>query len=180
MMWLQHRRHVTSENAQQHPIAHDLAEEVRGACLGTRVARLHRIVARVYEQALQKAGLSLPQMEILTALISATSPVRPTALADTLMLERSTVSRSLALMMERGLVTVVETSPTGRAMSVTVTDTGVVAFTSANTAWRDAQTSAAAILGPTATSMLDQWLDLHTETPARRNDAERPGPDSRA
>jgi DNA-binding MarR family transcriptional regulator len=153
---------------QQHAIADGLAEEVRGACLGMRVARLHRIVARVYEQALQTVGLSLPQMEILTELISATGPVRPAALAARLMLERSTVSRNLALMQKRGWVTVVETSPTGRAMSVTIADTGVAAFTSASTAWRSAQTSAATLLGPAAASMLDKWLDLHAETPATR------------
>jgi DNA-binding MarR family transcriptional regulator len=159
---------VASEEAptQQDAIARDLAEEVRRACLGMRVARLHRIVARVYEQALQTVGLSLPQMEILTTLISATGPVRPTALAGMLMLERSTVSRNLALMKERGWVTVEETSPTGRAMSVTITDTGVAAFTSASTAWRSAQTTAAEILGSAASSMLDQWLNLDTQEPA--------------
>jgi DNA-binding MarR family transcriptional regulator len=156
---------------KQHAIAGDLAEEVRGACLGMRVSRLHRVVARVYEQALQTAGLSLPQMEILTVLIGATGPVRPAALAARLMLERSTVSRNLALMQKRGWVTVAETSPTGRAMSVTVTDTGVTAFTSASTAWRSAQTSAAGMLGPAAASVLDQWLDLHAEM-ASGSDAE--------
>ena len=45
-----------------------------------RIARLHRVIARVYDQALQTAGLSLPQMEILTVLISAAGPVRPAAL----------------------------------------------------------------------------------------------------
>jgi len=153
-------------------IADDLAEEVRGACLGMRVARLHRIVARVYEQALDTVGLSLPQMEILTVLISATGPVRPTALAARLMLERSTVSRNLALMQKRGWVTVVETSPTGRAMSVTIAAPGVAAFTSASTAWRSAQTSAATMLGPAAASILDRWLDVHAEMPASGSDAE--------
>jgi len=159
---------VASEEAptEQHAIARDLAEEVRGVCLGMRVARLHRIVARVYEQALQTVGLSLPQMEILTTLISATGPVKPTALARTLMLERSTVSRNLALMKERGWVTVEETSPTGRAMSVTITDAGLAAFTSASTAWRSAQTTAAEILGSAASSMLDQWLGLDADEPA--------------
>ena len=52
--------------------------------------------------------------------------------------------------MQRCWVTVAETSPTGLAMSVTVTDIGVAPFTSASTAWRSAQTSAAAILGPAA------------------------------
>ncbi|HUE60444.1 MAG TPA: helix-turn-helix domain-containing protein, partial [Acidimicrobiales bacterium] len=162
-MKLQHRRAIDIRGArkQQPVIADDLAEEVRGACLGMRVARLHRIVARVYEQALNTVGLSLPQMEILTVLVSATGPVRPTALAARLMLERSTVSRNLALMQKRGWVTVVETSPTGRAMSVTIAAPGVAAFTSASTAWRSAQTSAATMLGPAAASILDQWLDVH-------------------
>jgi len=151
---------------ENHTIADDLAEEVRGACLGMRVARLHRVIARVYEQALQTVGLSLPQMEILTALMSATGPVRPATLAAWLMVERSTVSRNLALMQKRGWVTVVETSPTGRAMSVIIADTGIAAFTSASTAWRSAQTSASRMLGPAAASTLDQWLDLPAETPA--------------
>jgi len=47
---------------QQHAIADDLAAEVAGACLGMRVARLHRVVARLYEQALQTVGLTQPQM----------------------------------------------------------------------------------------------------------------------
>ena len=158
---------------EQRTIADDLAEQVRSACLGMRVARLHRVVARVYEQELQTAGLSLPQMEILTVLITAAGPVRPAALATKLMTERSTVSRNLALMQKRGWVTVAETSPTGRAMSVTITGTGVAAFTSASTAWRSAQTSAARILGPDATSVLDQWLDLHTEI-AGGSDADNP------
>jgi DNA-binding MarR family transcriptional regulator len=171
---------IREARIRQHAIADDLAEEVRDACLGMRVARLHRIVARVYEHALQTVGLSLPQMEILTELISATGPVRPAALAARLMLERSTVSRNLALMQKRGWVAVVETSPTGRAMSVTIADTGVAAFTNASTAWRSAQTSAATMLGPAAASMLDQWLGLRAEMPASGTDAETLGPRSRS
>jgi vacuolar-type H+-ATPase catalytic subunit A/Vma1 len=48
-----------------------------------RVARLHRIVARVYEQSLQTVGLSLPQMEILIVLTSATGPVSGPASDET-------------------------------------------------------------------------------------------------
>ena len=147
----------------QHTVADDLAEEVRSACLGMRVTRLHRVVARVYEQELQTAGLSLPQMEILTVLITAASPVRQAVLAAKLMAERSTVSRNLALMQKKGWVTVAEISPTGRAMSVAITGTGVAAFTRASTAWRSAQATAVGILGADAISVLDQWLDLRPE-----------------
>ena len=79
------------------------------------------------------------------------------------MLERSTVNRNLALMKERGWVTTARTSPTGRAMSVAITGTGVSAFTGASAAWRSAQASAAAMLGPAAASTLDQWLGLYAE-----------------
>jgi DNA-binding MarR family transcriptional regulator len=149
---------------EQRTIADDLAEEVRNACLGMRVTRLHRVVARVYEQELQTAGLSLPQMEILTVLITAAGPVRQAVLAAKLRAERSTVSRNLALMQKKGWVTVAEISPTGRTMSVTITGTGVAAFTRASTAWRSAQTAAVRILGADAISVLDQWLDPHPET----------------
>ena len=148
---------------EQGTIADDLAEEVRNACLGMRVSRLHRVIARVYEQELQTAGLSLPQMEILTVLVTAAGPVRQATLAAKLRAERSTVSRNLALMQKRGWVSVAETSPTGRAVSVTITGTGAAAFTSASTAWRSAQTTAAGILGADTVSVLDQWLDLHPE-----------------
>ena len=113
----------------QRDIANELAMEVRDACLGKRVSRLHRIVARVYEQALQTVGISLPQMEILTELVGA-GPVRPAVLASRMMLERSTVSRNLAIMQKRDWITVVESSPTGRAMSVTIADAGLAAYTS--------------------------------------------------
>jgi DNA-binding MarR family transcriptional regulator len=96
-------------------------------------------------------------------LITAAEPVRQAALAAKLRAERSTVSRNIALMQRKGWVTVAEISPTGRAMSVTITDTGIAAFTRASTAWRSAQTTAVRILGPDATSVLDQWLDLHPE-----------------
>jgi DNA-binding MarR family transcriptional regulator len=151
---------------EQHAIADDLAKEVCGGCFGMRVARLHRVVARLYEQALQTAGLTQPQMEVLASLISAARPVRPAALAARLMLERSTISRNLALMQNRGWVAVTETSATGRAMSVTITDAGLAAFTSAGTAWRRAQADAARMLGPDAAQVLDQWLGVDAATPA--------------
>ena len=110
-------------------------------------------------------GLTQPQMEVLASLIIAAGPVRPAALAARLMLERSIISRNLALMQNRGWVAVAETSATGRAMSVTITDAGVTAFTSAGTAWRRAQ-AAARMLGPVAAPALDQWLGLDAATPS--------------
>jgi DNA-binding MarR family transcriptional regulator len=133
--------------------------EIRDACLGKRVSRLHRMVARVYEQALRTVDISLPQMEILTELVGASGPVKPAALAARMMLERSTVSRNLAILQQRGWITVVESSHTGRAMSVEIADAGLYAYTSASSAWHDAQSATASMLGPGAGSVIDQWID---------------------
>jgi DNA-binding MarR family transcriptional regulator len=142
-----------------------LAEEVRAACLGMRVTRLHRRIARVFEQALQPVGLTLPQMEIITELIAAAGPVKPAALAGLLMVERSTLSRNLAAMQEQGWVAAVETSPTGRVMSVAVAEPGISAFLNASAAWRGAQSSMETVLGPAAVSTLNQWLGLEDTPP---------------
>ena len=151
----------------RHATSRDLAEEVRGACLGMRVARLHRVISRVYDQALQLAGLSLPQMEILTVLISTAGPVRPADLAGEA--DAGTVRRCQP-----------EPRPDERArLGHPCRDlahrTGHlrehhrhrrIRVTSASTAWRSAQASAAAVLGPAAASTLGRWLGLHAETPA--------------
>src|SRR5258708_24614832 len=126
MMYLQHGSRVRSgTRMEQRTIADDLAEEVRSACLGMRVARLHRVVARAYEQELQTAGLSLPQMEILTVLITAAGPVRQAALAANLMAQRATVSPDPAPMPKRGSGTGPAASPPRPAMPVAITCTSV-------------------------------------------------------
>ena len=143
---------------KQPAIAAELAAEVRRECLGTRVARLHRVVARCYEQALQDVGLTQPQLEVLAILINVERPVRPGVLAERLMLERSTVSRNLALMQQRGWIAAADPSATGRAMSVAITEAGRSAFAAAGDAWRRAQADTVQMLGPDAAAMLDQWL----------------------
>src|ERR1700761_3908184 len=139
----------------QRAAAIDLAREVSRSCLGTRVARLHRLVTRSYEQALQAVGLSQPQMEVLACLVNVGGPIKPSDLAAKLLLDRSSVSRNLALMQRNGWVGVAETSATGRAMSVTITDAGVAVFTSAGAAWCRVQADMAEMLGPGAIRILD-------------------------
>jgi DNA-binding MarR family transcriptional regulator len=147
----------------QHAAAEDLAQATQANCLGMRVARLHRIVTRAYERALEPLDLSVPQMEILSALVTAAGPVRPAALAAELMVERSTLSRNLALMRDRGWLAPAEISPTGRSMSVAITEPGRGVFASARTAWQSAQAGMTRTLGPTARGTLDGWLALLAE-----------------
>jgi hypothetical protein len=52
---IQTRLHI-----EQHAIADDLAAEVGGDWFGMRVVRLHRVIARFYEQALTKKKARSP------------------------------------------------------------------------------------------------------------------------
>ena len=138
--------------------AEELAAAMRAGCLGARVARLHRVVARCYEQALRPLGITRTQAEVLAELTVARAPVRPGELATLTRLERSSLSRDLAVLRERGWVAVTASSPTGRAMAVEPTEAGRSVLAGADAAWAAAQADMAATLGPDATAVLDGWL----------------------
>jgi DNA-binding MarR family transcriptional regulator len=135
------------------------AAEMARQCLSSRVGRLHRIVTRRFELALAPTGLTPPQLEILAALTLAGEPVPPSALAGVLAVERSTMSRNLALMKERGWVEPATVSPAGRTMTVTVTDRGRATFLDARDAWNAAQRAVAEALGEQAAGGIDDWLE---------------------
>jgi len=132
---------------------------MQGSCLGARVGHLHRVVARRFDQALRPLGLTLPQLEILTALTLHSEPVTPAIIAEKLAVERSTMSRNLALMEAGGLVVTTRTSAAGRSMAVTITSQGTEALVRAGDAWAEAQAAVADLLGAEAPAILDAWLD---------------------
>ncbi|MBW4095958.1 MAG: winged helix-turn-helix transcriptional regulator [Acidobacteria bacterium] len=133
-------------------------------CLGRRIGRLHRLVARRFEAELRTSGLTLPQLEVLSELALPEKAARPSDLARWLGLERSTISRNLDVLVDRGYVRAAEKSPTGRSTRVEITATGLTALESAAPAWERAQAWISGTLGPDAVPALDRWLnalDLH-------------------
>ena len=125
-----------------------------------RVGRLHRIVARRFDQSLRPLGLTLPQLEALSALTLTGHPVRPGALADYLAVERSTMSRNLAVLEDRGWARTAGRSPTGRSMTFEITGPGTEVLARAGDAWREAQAAVTALLGADAPARLDTWLGV--------------------
>ena len=145
-------------------------------CLGLRVGRLHRLVTRCFEQALAPTGLTLPQLEILAALTVRGDATRPSWLAQFLAAERSTISRNLALMEQRGWIDVVERSASGRAMTVAVSRAGLDALHSAEDAWRAAQAHIEGALGDGSPVTLDLWLARLTENDTTPSPPRRASP----
>lgn len=149
----------------QHTDAVEFAIELREHCLGTRIGRLHRYAARSFDQQLRALGMSMPQLEILGLLVLREGPVRPGEIAKVLIAERSTVSRNLATLQQRGWVTAAETSPTGRFMAVAVTASGRSALADARAAWAVAQHALTDALGPGTETTIDAWLDRLVDPP---------------
>lgn len=100
-----------------------MADDMRADFLGVRIAWVHRLVTRVFEQALRPTGLTLPQLELLSTLTIVSRPIKPNELAEFTAVERSTTSRNLAVPQAKGWVTATDVSPTGRAMAITITIT---------------------------------------------------------
>ena len=97
-------------------------------------------------------------MEVLSALVLCATPVKPSDLAGWLFIERSTMSRNLTLMEQKGLVETTERSPTGRSLRVAITASGLTSLVEAEDAWRRAQTALRNIVGDDAAATLDTWL----------------------
>jgi DNA-binding MarR family transcriptional regulator len=91
--------------------------------------------------------------------VTSAAPVRPSDLAGWLSVERSTMSRNLALLEQRGLVKTGETSPTGRSLRVGITPAGIDALAEAQGAWSTAQGALRDVVGDDAASILDAWLE---------------------
>jgi DNA-binding MarR family transcriptional regulator len=96
--------------------------------------------------------------EILSALTLIAEPVKPSTLADVVSMERSTMSRNLAVMQDRGWIAPTPTSATGRSMTVAITDAGTATLASADAAWNDTQSGLLEAMGPEAAHTIDGWL----------------------
>lgn len=135
-----------------------LADDMRASCLGVRIGRTHRLVTKAFEQSLRPLGVTLPQLEMLSTLTLVAGPIKPAELAQLTAVERSTMSRNLSVLQDKGWVATTETSATGRSMAVTITAEGSRQLAAARPAWEAAQREVSAALGADAPDTLDHWI----------------------
>src|SRR5262245_39347188 len=118
--------------------------EIVEECVAVRLRLLTRAVTKIYNQALRPHGLTVSQMNILVA-VSYLGQAKQQEICKALHLEKSTLSRDLARMRERGWVTEAP-GDDGRSSLLKVTAYGGKLLQSAIPAWRQAQQQAAALL----------------------------------
>jgi DNA-binding MarR family transcriptional regulator len=120
-------------------------DEIVDDCLAVRTRLISRALTSVYDGALDGHGLTIAQVNLLAAL-GKVGPCPPGRLGDVLQLERSTVSRNVALLLKHGWIEVVSADAKG-IREIRLTRAGQAKIESVMPDWREAQRKAAQLLG---------------------------------
>src|SRR5262245_25885936 len=121
----------------------DVSECANCLCLASR--RAARALTRAYDRHLRAEGIRATQLSLLVVL-ALRGPTRMGLLADALGLERTTLTRNLALLEKRKWVRV-RPGEDERARIAELTASGRRKAQTAVPAWREAQAAAFATLG---------------------------------
>lgn len=121
----------------------DVTEPVNCTCFGLRKAA--RAVTQMYDQALKPAGLRATQFSLLVA-AERSGPRGIGELAELLVMDRTTLTRNLKPLLDRGLLKSVEGADR-RRRPVAITAKGRAALARALPHWREAQVRMAGSLG---------------------------------
>ena len=116
-----------------------MAQSVLDRCLCHRTRIAVRAITRAYDEALRPAGLRATQLAVLAA-VGARGALSITSLADSLGMDRTTLTRNLRPLQDRGYVFI---TPEGRYRSrmLQLTPSGADALRRALPLWEVAQRS---------------------------------------
>lgn len=110
--------------------------EMRSTCAAQALRRASRLITQRYDQALAPSGLKVTQLPILVAL-GAHGPIPLTPLAGALALDRTTLTRNLRILEQRGFVTMAADESDARVRLAAITDEGALALVEALGLWKE-------------------------------------------
>ncbi len=122
-----------------------LSSDVADVCACRKMREASRKITRMYDEVLRPAGIKANQFNML-GVVALKNEATLTELAETLGMERTTLSRNLRPLERNGLV---EVSAEGyrRARSANITNKGIAVMEKALPLWRSAQNSLKRRLG---------------------------------
>jgi DNA-binding MarR family transcriptional regulator len=131
-----------------------LAATMRRDCVGMRVRQLNRRITRLYDAALRPHGITTAQLNVLVAL-ALMGEARAVDVAATLALEKSTLSRNLTRMIERGWISATPDAR-GAGQQLRILAAGRDIVERAMPAWQAAQRQARKELSPALVDALSE------------------------
>ena len=125
---------------------------------------LDRILTQVFDHALRGVGIGSTQLTML-ALVASLEGLRAVEIGLMLEMEKSTVSRCLAVLRKRGWVHTVERKGGGKGIGVP--DQGNKVLKRAGPVWRKAETRARDVLGADTMESLKTAADSYLHLRAK-------------
>jgi len=122
-----------------------MAKAVAAECIAYRVRLLNRVITNIYDRALQPLGIKINQANILT-MLSVTDHASSADIARMLLMEKSTVSRTVDRMKKNGWICVAGHGD-GPSQAVSVTPQGRKLMAAVHSQWKKAQKQTAKLLG---------------------------------
>jgi DNA-binding MarR family transcriptional regulator len=123
-------------------------------CIAVRVRLINRVISGLYDEALRPFGVRISQANILAA-VASVGERRPSEISHILRIEKSTLSRDIELMKQKGWL---ESDPPtgGRNQTVRLTPRGKKVLDSIQPSWAKAQEEAKLLIGADGESALRQ------------------------
>jgi DNA-binding MarR family transcriptional regulator len=114
-------------------------------CLAVRVRLINRVISALYDEALRPFGIRISQANILAA-VAHMGEARPADATRILRLEKSTLSRDVELMKQKGWL---ESDPPagGRNQTIRLTPQGKALLGRVQPSWEKAQAEAQVLIG---------------------------------
>lgn len=122
------------------------------ACTCANLRKATRVVTQAFDAALQPTGLKTTQFTLL-AVLSKRGDLPLTRLAETLVMDRTTLTRNLKPLIREGLIRI-ESAEDHRVRTVGLTEAGRRLFEKARPEWEKAQSALFEGLGA------DHWSQL--------------------
>ncbi len=156
------------ERAIVHP-GLDALRHSPGQCTCQKLRSAARATTRMYDDYLRPAGLTIGQYSALAALYYVPS-MPMSKLATRLEMDRTTLTRSLAILERNSLISIEPDSDDTRVRAISITSTGLQKLIEAFPLWEAAQNAMASMLGirplKEFRGSLDQSIDsLKTYSP---------------
>jgi len=126
-------------------------------CTHLRVRKLSRAISRLYDAEMAGIGLRMTQFSLL-ACVERLGPVSPSALAEAMTMDASTLTRNLRPLLARRWAAQ-ESGQDARQRIVTLTELGAATLLSARGRWRRAQKHVRAVLGDADLTTLNSLID---------------------
>lgn len=133
-------------------------EPLPQGCTNFKLRQLLRSVSRLYDAEIAQAGLKGTQYSLLSHVL-ALGPIAPSALADRMGMDASTLTRNLRPLIDKGWV-VQGPGADARSRLVTITPAGTAKQTEARLYWKRAQQQLTERLGAQQVLQLHQLMAL--------------------